>query len=65
MKRRHGKGRRPTLQAIHRRLKRQGLGVGALDQMLRRLEELTAARQERPTPAELVKRLRTGAGGGQ
>src|SRR5262245_36026869 len=63
MKRRHGKGRRPTLQAIDRRLKRQGLGISALDQMVRRLEELTAARKRPATPAELVERLRAGVSG--
>jgi hypothetical protein len=51
-KRRHGKGRRPTLQALDRRLKRQGLGVSTLDQMLRRLEELTTADKSPPTIAD-------------
>jgi IS4 transposase len=60
-KRRHGKGRRPTLQAIDRRLKRQGLGVSALDQMLRRLEELTAAEKSPPTIAELAAKRRAQA----
>jgi hypothetical protein len=57
-KRRHGKGRKPTLQAIDPRLKRQGLGVSTLDQMLRRLEELTASTKSPATPADLVARLR-------
>lgn len=62
MKRRHGKGRRPTLQAIDRRLKRQGLGISALDQMVRRLEELTMAKKRPVSPADLVARLRAGGG---
>jgi hypothetical protein len=44
LKRRDGKGRRPPLQAIDRRLKRQGLGVGTFDSMLHRLEELAGRR---------------------
>lgn len=40
VKRRHGRGRRPSLQAFDRRLKRQGLGVEAFDKLVRRLEEL-------------------------
>jgi hypothetical protein len=44
LKRRDGKGRRPPLTAIDRRLKRQGLGVGTFDSMLHRLEELAGRR---------------------
>lgn len=40
VKRQHGRGRRPSLQAFDRRLKRQGLGVEAFDKLVRRLEEL-------------------------
>jgi hypothetical protein len=43
-KRRRGKGRRPTLQQLDRRLKRQALAVGTLDQLVRRLEELASPR---------------------
>jgi hypothetical protein len=42
-KRKHGRGRRPTLQAIDRRQKRQGLGSGTWMQMLAKLDELCSA----------------------
>jgi hypothetical protein len=42
VKRRRGRGRRPSLQALDRRLKRQWLGVEAFDRLVRRLEELAA-----------------------
>lgn len=57
VKRRHGRGRRPSLQALDRRMKRQGLGVGTFDQMIRRLEELAAARKP-PTLAEVLSQHR-------
>jgi hypothetical protein len=41
-KRRHGRGRRPSGQAVERQMKRAGLNVGTFDQMVRRLEELTS-----------------------
>lgn len=40
-RRRHGRGRRPSLQELDRRMKRQGLGFGTFDQLVRRLEELS------------------------
>jgi hypothetical protein len=61
-KRRNGKGRRPSLHAIDRRLKRQGLGVGTLMQVLDRLEQLARPSKRVTTPADLVARLRAGGG---
>jgi hypothetical protein len=43
-KRKYGKGRRPNLPALDRRLKRAGLQVGTVDQLVRRLEELAGKR---------------------
>ena len=59
-KRRNGRGRRPTLQALDRRLKRQGLGIGTLMQMLDRLEQLARPTKRATTPADLVAPLRAG-----
>jgi hypothetical protein len=54
-KRKHGRGRRPTLQAIDRRQKRQGLGSGTWMQMLAHLEERAAPKRRRPAEvAELL-----------
>ncbi len=42
VKRCHGRGRRPSLQALDRRLKRQGLSVEAFDKLMSRLEGLAS-----------------------
>lgn len=44
VKRRQGRGRRPSRQALDRRLKRQGLGVELFDRLMQRLEALAGAR---------------------
>lgn len=62
VKRRSGKGRRPTAQAVDRRLKRQGLGVGSLDAMLRRLEELARPTKRATRPEDIVRELRARGG---
>jgi len=62
-KRRAGRGRRPSLDAIGRLGKRQGLDYSSYDLAVRRLEELTApAKARKSTPADLVARLRAGGG---
>lgn len=48
VKRWRGTGRRPTSQAVDRRLKRAGLGVSTLDAMLRRLEALAGKNGHAP-----------------
>jgi hypothetical protein len=55
-KRRHGRGRRPTLQELDRRMKRQGLAVGTFDQLVRRVEELAGRKRDLTTA--LRERLR-------
>jgi hypothetical protein len=55
-KRRHGRGRRPTGQAVDRAMRRAGLNVGTFDQMVRRLEELTSSKRDLATA--LRERLR-------
>ena len=56
VKRWRGTGRRPTSQAVDRRLKRQGLGVSTLDAMLRRLEALASKNGHAPGD-DLAERL--------
>lgn len=66
-KREHGRGRRPSLAAVDRRFKRQGLGLETFDQLLRRLEELTKSNRRRPPSngTELLEQLDgDGKGGG-
>ena len=55
VKRKHGRGRRPSLQALDRRLKRQGLSVEAFDKLVARLEALAGERRQ-PTLAQLAPR---------
>jgi hypothetical protein len=60
-KRRQGRGRRPSVQAIERLRKRQGVAFQSYDAALRRLEELAATRKT-PGLAEVI-RQRHGGGG--
>lgn len=52
-----GRGRRPSVQALERLRRRQGLSWGTFDGALRRLEELAASRP-RPTLAHYLSSLR-------
>lgn len=57
-KRRSGKGRRPSAQAVERLRKRQGVAFNTWDQALTRLEQLASrARRTPETPAELLAQL--------
>lgn len=56
VKRQEGKGRRPNMRQVNQALKRQGLGVGSLDPMLRRLQDLVGGLR-RPSPDELLDRV--------
>jgi hypothetical protein len=55
-KRRHGRGRRPSLQALDRRQKRQALSVGSFDQLVRRLHELAQRTGPGPDLAAALRR---------
>ena len=61
-KRREGKRRRPAAQAVERLRKRQGLAYGSFDQALRRLEELARPTRKAASPADVMRKLRAGAG---
>jgi hypothetical protein len=52
-KRRYGKGRRPSVQMLDRRLKRQGLGATTFDALVKRLEELGAGASQRTLASAL------------
>jgi hypothetical protein len=64
VKRLRGRGRRPSLQALDRRLKRQGLGVEAFDKLMCRLEGLAAGERAREADLESYLRQRYSAGDG-
>lgn len=53
-KRRHGRGRRPSLPSLDRRRKRQALGVEAFDRAVDKLREL-ATREPSDPIAELMR----------
>jgi hypothetical protein len=59
-KRKHGRGRRPTLQAIDRRQKRQGLGSGTWMQMRSQLADMAAAVRKPRALADVIRHRRGG-----
>jgi hypothetical protein len=59
-KRRNGRGRRPSVQAVERLRKRQGVAFQSYDAALRRLEELAGSRKA-PTIAEVIRQQQGGA----
>jgi hypothetical protein len=54
-KRRTGRGRRPSVQAVERLRKRQGVAFQSYDAALKRLEELAVSHRT-PTLAEAIRR---------